>query len=234
MLPVHLYIRPGAQDFIKEMAKHYELVVFTASKQVYANKVIDIIDPDRHIAHRLYRESCVEHKSRDFEHRNASYWVKDLSRLSRFIDDIVIVDNSPAAYIYQKENALPISSWTGGKDDCELYKYINMLKMMAKFEIDIKYVVLNIVNDDFSLNHDKFAEIINSAISKPNFSLKTKDYRKAHELSKSPARRKHCLLFTRNAENAMFQTISINTQANHLTTENDSDSDRLSANYLSV
>ena len=116
-LPVSLYIRPGAQDFIKEMSKHYELVIFTASRPVYANKVIDIIDPDNLVAHRLFRESCVEHHIVEGSGNKNSFWVKDLSRLSRYIDDILIIDNSRSAYIYHKENGMPILSWTGDDSD---------------------------------------------------------------------------------------------------------------------
>jgi hypothetical protein len=120
------------------------------------------------------------------EGKNHSFWVKDLSRLSRFIDDLIIIDNSPAAYIYQKENGMPIHSWTGEDNDFELYLYLNMFKMIAKFEIDLKYVLLNVVKDDLTVDHNKFAEIVNSSINKVDFAKKTKEYRKAHELSKSP------------------------------------------------
>ena len=190
------------------MSKYYEIVIFTASISVYANRIIDLIDPDKVVAHRLFRESWVEHKTYTASGDPTFYWVKDLSRLSRFIDDVLILDNSPSAYIYQKENALPVKSWTGQVDDWELYLFINMLKMIAKFGIDFKYVILNVVNSDFSLNHDKFGEIVNSAISKPEYASKTKDYRRAHEASKSPARNRHSLLYARNTKNAMFQTIS--------------------------
>lgn len=163
-LPVHLYIRPGASDFIKEMSKHYELVIFTASKPAYANRVIDLIDPDNLVAHRLFRDSCVEHTIFSEEARPSSFWVKDMSRLSRYIDDVIIIDNSPSTYIYQKENGMPIQSWTGEQTDSELYQYLNVLKMIAKFDIDIKYTLLNIVKEDLTIDHDKFADIVNSAI----------------------------------------------------------------------
>ena len=50
---VYVRVRPGAEDFIREMAKIYEVVIFTASlaevneshNQKYANPVIDKIDP---------------------------------------------------------------------------------------------------------------------------------------------------------------------------------------------
>ena len=43
------------------MSKIYEIVIFTASAQSYADTVIDLLDPEGvYIAHRLFRESCVK------------------------------------------------------------------------------------------------------------------------------------------------------------------------------
>lgn len=49
---------------------------------------------------RLFRESCVYH---------GGNYVKDLNKLGRDLQKIVIVDNSPASYIFHPENAV---SWT--------------------------------------------------------------------------------------------------------------------------
>lgn len=229
ILPVHLYVRPGAQDFIREMAKHYEIVIFTASRPAYANKVIDIIDPDNLVAHRLFRDSCSEHTIIDEENqKKTSFWVKDMSRLSRYIDDVIIIDNSPAAYIYQKENGMPISSWFGDQKDCELYQYLNIFRMVAKFNIDLKYIILNIVKDDNSIDHEKFSEIINAAISKDNFAKKTRDYRIVHESSCSPVRKSIIKLDTKFEA---LMTCQIQTDFNVCKTEDD-DSD--SENYYSM
>lgn len=50
---------------------------------------------------RLFRESCVFHRGN---------YVKDLSRLGRELRRVIIVDNSPASYIFHPENAVsPVS-----------------------------------------------------------------------------------------------------------------------------
>lgn len=46
---------------------------------------------------RLFRESCVYHKGN---------YVKDLNKLGRDLQKIVIVDNSPASYIFHPDNAV--------------------------------------------------------------------------------------------------------------------------------
>jgi len=49
-------VRPGTEQFLKEMSKYYEIVIFTAATQDYADWVIDKIDPNHYISHRLYRQ----------------------------------------------------------------------------------------------------------------------------------------------------------------------------------
>ncbi len=45
---------------VQRMAELYEVVVFTASQKIYAEKLLNIIDPERRLVkHRIFRESCV-------------------------------------------------------------------------------------------------------------------------------------------------------------------------------
>lgn len=41
---VYVLVRPGCVKFLNEMAKHYEVVIFTASLSKYADPLMDIID----------------------------------------------------------------------------------------------------------------------------------------------------------------------------------------------
>ena len=66
------------------MSKIYEIVVFTASQRLYADKVIDMIDPKRRISHRLYRENCIV--------INKTFYLKNLQILGRNLKDTIIVD----------------------------------------------------------------------------------------------------------------------------------------------
>ena len=45
--------------------------------------------------------------------------------------DVIIVDNSPSAYLFQPENAFPIESWFINKEDTQLKLYIPVLKGLA-------------------------------------------------------------------------------------------------------
>ena len=75
--------RPGLEDFLQKCCDLYEVVIFTASLSVYADPLLDILDPHGRISFRLFRESC--------SFANGTY-VKDLSRLGRDLKKVVIVD----------------------------------------------------------------------------------------------------------------------------------------------
>ena len=41
---VYIVVRPGCVKFLNEMAKYYEVVIFTASLSKYAHPLMDILD----------------------------------------------------------------------------------------------------------------------------------------------------------------------------------------------
>lgn len=75
--------RPGVDEFLEKCYESFEVVVFTASLSNYANPLLDLLDPERKISHRLFRESCSEENG---------FHIKDLARLGRDLRRVVIVD----------------------------------------------------------------------------------------------------------------------------------------------
>ena len=61
-------------------------------------------------------------------------YVKDLSELGRDLKDVLIIDNSPTAYLFQPDNALPIISWYDEKEDTQLYDYIPFLQALSSVD----------------------------------------------------------------------------------------------------
>ena len=108
------------------MSKIYEIVIFTASLSQYAQPLINQLDKDSVGFSQLYREHCTFY--------NNIYFVKDLSKLGRELKNIIFVDNSSSAYMFQPENAIPITSWYQNPHDKELYKLIPFLAKLADVE----------------------------------------------------------------------------------------------------
>ena len=131
--------RPFCDEFLKAVAPHYEIVMFTASLSRYAEPIFKRLDPKgKLIDHCLYRQHCILHpQKRDL-------FVKDLTMLGRPIEDIIIVDNSPNSYLHQPQNALPCISWYDNDKDDELNRFIPILEKMAKIEGDVRRILRKI------------------------------------------------------------------------------------------
>ncbi|KAI5476806.1 protein phosphatase [Pseudohyphozyma bogoriensis] len=128
---VYVLKRPGVDDFLKAMGLLYEIVIFTASLSLYADAVLDQLDIHGVISERLFRENCCHHKG---------IYVKDLSQLGRKMEDCIIIDNSPAAYIFHPNNAIPITTWYNDPHDTELLNLIPFLSDLAQVD-DVRSVL---------------------------------------------------------------------------------------------
>lgn len=128
---VYVLKRPHVDEFLKKMGELYECVLFTASLAKYADPVADLLDQWNVFRARLFRESCVYYRGN---------YIKDLNRLGRDLQKIVIVDNSPASYIFHPDNAVPVKSWFDDITDSELLELIPLFEKLSK--VDSVYSVL--------------------------------------------------------------------------------------------
>ncbi|XP_033016934.1 carboxy-terminal domain RNA polymerase II polypeptide A small phosphatase 1 isoform X2 [Lacerta agilis] len=128
---VYVLKRPHVDEFLRRMGELFECVLFTASLAKYADPVADLLDKWGAFRARLFRESCVFHRGN---------YVKDLSRLGRDLTRIIIVDNSPASYVFHPDNAVPVASWFDNMADTELLDLLPFFERLSK--VDDVYTVL--------------------------------------------------------------------------------------------
>ena len=144
-LEAGINLRPYAKECLKELSQHYELIVFTASHESYANRVVDYIDPNHEfIQHKLSREHCVL--------TNDGIFIKDLRVIgNRNIEEMLIVDNAAYSFAFQMDNGVPILPYYNDKTDKELIRLTEYLVGLADCENlrnkNRKYFKLNQFNE---------------------------------------------------------------------------------------
>jgi len=136
---VYVAKRPYVDEFLEKMGPLYECVLFTASLAKYADPVADLLDKWGVFKARLFREACVFHRGN---------YVKDLNKLGRNLQRVVIVDNSPASYIFHPDNAVPVASWFDDTADTELLYLIPFFERLAS--VDNVYTVLRNSNHPYN------------------------------------------------------------------------------------
>ena len=148
-----LRARPYLFGFLEEMGHYYELVVWTSATEAYANSLIDAIEYEKkYFDYILYREHAII-MGDDF--------VKDLTRVGRGLDRIIIIDDMPQNFRLQKENGITIKPFFGDDlDDSALYELVPILKHIAEDEYDVRI--------GLSKYREEIVKRVTSNISKQN------------------------------------------------------------------
>ncbi|KVI05731.1 Dullard phosphatase domain, eukaryotic, partial [Cynara cardunculus var. scolymus] len=114
---VYVRCRPYLKEFMERVASLFEIIIFTASQSIYAEQLLNVLDPKRKVfRHRVYRESCV------FLEGN---YLKDLSVLGRDLS---------RAFGFQIDNGIPIESWFDDRSDQELLSLLPFLESLVGVE----------------------------------------------------------------------------------------------------
>ena len=131
LCPVYVLVRPGTEWFLHRMSLFYELVIFTASLSKYAKPLMENLDPQGLCGPLLTRDHCTFYNG---------VFVKDMSRLGRQLEDVILLDNSPISYLFQPECGMPIVNWYDDQSDQELIHYIPILEWLAYVDDVRKYL----------------------------------------------------------------------------------------------
>lgn len=129
-------IRPYCTEFLERMSQKFEVVVFTAGKQEYAEKVIKTLDPqNKYFSGSLFRQNCS--KAHQFH-------IKDFRVIgNRKIKNMVLVDNLLYSFAANFENGIPIKPYIMGKDDWELMYLADVLTKLNHGDDVSKFLIEN-------------------------------------------------------------------------------------------
>ncbi|KAI3366115.1 hypothetical protein L3Q82_009938 [Scortum barcoo] len=137
---VYVLKRPHVDEFLKRMGELFECVLFTASlakvRDCCSQILMQTPSPTSWTSGAL---SAAASSGSPASSTEATY-VKDLSRLGRDLNKVIIVDNSPASYVFHPDNAVPVASWFDDMSDTELLDLIPFFERLSK--VDNVYTVL--------------------------------------------------------------------------------------------
>ena len=133
-IPLPIIIRPELYEFLDYASENFNLIIFTASDQQYADTIINYIEKNKkYFKMRLYRNHCI--------FIDPGLYIKDLRIFTSCtkIEDIIIVDNSLFSFANQLNNGILITSFFDDKSDT----FLNNVKEYLEFiknEKDIREI----------------------------------------------------------------------------------------------
>ena len=126
-----IYLRPYLQECLRAANIDYEVAIFTAGYDWYANPIIDEIDPTGTlIQHRFFRQHA-----QTINHKGQESLYKDLDVFEGInLTRTLIIDNQVFCFAKHLSNGVPIAGFYGDKKDCELVKVMKYVHQIAQEE----------------------------------------------------------------------------------------------------
>jgi len=150
-----LKLRPGVFAFLETVREFYEIILFTEASEAYTELIMEAFNKKKFFDYKLFRHHTII-IGQDF--------VKDLQRIGRPLDKVIIIDNIAQNFRMQKANGINIKSFFGeDQNDQALIDLIPILINIAKDNIDtrnglIKYrdeIITKITSNLFRRNNEK-------------------------------------------------------------------------------
>lgn len=133
--------RPGVDQFLEQLGRIFEIVVYTADHGMTVFPVLDALDPNGFIMYRLVRDGNNNRISGTLlliiltnktlfvaTHFVDGTHVKSLDRLNRDLSKVIVIDWNKHSTKFHPENAFNIPRWTGNDDDTTLFDLTAFLK----------------------------------------------------------------------------------------------------------
>ena len=144
---IYVLKRPHVDEFLKELSNIFEIITFTASIAQYASPLLDQLDKYKIVNYRLFRQHCKYEKG---------VYIKELSKIGRPLENVIIIDNNPMSYVVNIDNGIPILTWYENPKDDELMKLIPLLKYLSQVD-DVRPVIRQVV--DRKMNRVDFNKV---------------------------------------------------------------------------
>ena len=120
----YFLVRPGTINFLTEISKYYEIIIFTSAHQNYADNILNRLDPEKKfISFRFYKQHTYVEENKI---------VKNIKNLGRDLKKIIFIDNIKYVAKYSMENIYQIKTWIDDVFDNELERIKNKLIEIAK------------------------------------------------------------------------------------------------------
>ena len=126
-----LKFRPYLFPFLDSVQKYYNLILFTSTDFNEANPLIEAIEQNKtYFSYKFFLQHNIIINNT---------FVKDISRIGKDLDKIIIVDNLVNNYQFQKKNAILIKSFYGEENnDMKLFYLKEILVKIAKEGGDLR------------------------------------------------------------------------------------------------
>lgn len=138
----YVYFRRHVHAFLAWAREHFEVVAWTAATEAYARERLSAGGLLDYFDHLLFRESCTV---------VGDLYVKSLRRLGRQLDECLIVDDNPASYLLNVENAFPIPTFVGEDNDQELLRLVPTLRKIMEMRT-VRHGVFRLVLEDSAMH----------------------------------------------------------------------------------
>ncbi|XP_031638584.1 mitochondrial import inner membrane translocase subunit TIM50-C [Contarinia nasturtii] len=119
--------RPGVDSFLEQLARDYEIVVYTADQGMTVFPILDALDPKGFIMYRLVRDAT---------HFVDGHHVKNLDNLNRDLKRVIVIDWDPNSTKLHPENTFHVERWNGNDDDLSLLELVSFLKTVSSADVD--------------------------------------------------------------------------------------------------
>ncbi|CAD8117848.1 unnamed protein product [Paramecium sonneborni] len=126
--------RPYLQEFLEELSRYYEIAVFGHLSQIEIDNIIQQLDCNQFIKHKLNRNHLMKYEK---------VLIKDLTLLGRPANKYIVVDNDPFNFLLSPQNGIQIRSWYGEQGDhalLDLLPFLGDLRLYKDVRIGLTQV----------------------------------------------------------------------------------------------